>query len=82
MSIRSSLVVESNFTVIKTDYTSYALVHKCDGYVHHSKMKNENIELCSNHAKLWSRKPDLNDKFYVKVNFSIFFFLKQNAQKR
>lgn len=67
LSVRSSYVVESNFTVVRTDYKSYAVIHRSDGYIYHSFGKSQNSEQCANHAKLWSRKPDLGAKFLEKV---------------
>lgn len=77
LSIRTSYIIESNFTVVKTDYESYAVIHKSDGYIYHSSRKNENKEQCADQAKLWSRTRKLPDNFDVKVSLIFYFVINE-----
>lgn len=61
-------VVDSNFTILKTDYETYAIVYRSDGYIYNSIIDNENIYSCSRSTQVWSRTPALNDDFKQKVS--------------
>ncbi|XP_055317748.1 uncharacterized protein LOC129576552 [Sitodiplosis mosellana] len=50
-------IIESNFTVISTDYESYAVISNCD------KEINDGDVQFSQHATLWSRTRDLENDF-------------------
>ncbi|XP_055297356.1 uncharacterized protein LOC129565963 [Sitodiplosis mosellana] len=67
LSLRLTHMVESNFTVVNTDYETFALVYRCDGHVYYSINENKNLEDCSRHAFIWSRTPALSESFMRKI---------------
>lgn len=69
-------VVASNFTIIKTDYETYAIVYRSDGYIYNSFMENENTYSCYRSTQFWSRTPALSDSFIQKVSVMMAKFEK------
>ncbi|XP_031627261.1 uncharacterized protein LOC116343376 [Contarinia nasturtii] len=71
LSLKVGHMVQSNFTVIGTDYESYALVYRSDGFIYHSLKNKKNVEDCSHYAQIWSRTPVLSDSFNSKVKLIV-----------
>lgn len=55
-------IIESNFTVISTDYESYAVISNCD------EETNDGEVQFTQHVTLWSRTRDLANDFVDNVS--------------
>lgn len=65
---KCSHVVDSSFSVVKTDYETYAVINRSDGHIYNSISDQTNSYMCYSSTQIWSRTPALSDSFILKVS--------------